>query len=141
MHKLKIAIGIFITMPSIFFIMTAATDLYVDPEPEVERLVTVLAFFSVIGIFGLCMTIANIIMYRKKERKRKERLALKVIASKGGCVMPVEIAAETNLLIHEAREALDRLCKSGMGRLQETEEGDVVYVFEDIVIDHEGTLT
>ncbi len=137
MHKFMIFTGVLTILFSAFFITAATTDLLSESDPEVETLLAVIVFFSMTGILGFYLAIAHFFRNRRKEKEQKERQILKVIASKGGRVTPVEIAAETNLIIDEAKAALDQLCKSGAGQLQVTENGNMVYVFEGVLSSQE----
>lgn len=129
--------GVLTILFSVFFITAATTDLVSESDPEVETLMAVIVFFSITGILGLYLAVVHFIRNRKKEKEQKERQVLKVITSKRGCVTPVEVAAETNLIIDEAKAMLDQLCKSGAGQLQVTENGNMVYVFEGVLSSQE----
>jgi predicted transcriptional regulator len=83
------------------------------------------------------MIVANGLRKRKKDKLRKEKAVLRIIASKGGRVMPVEIAAETNLLLDEAQKLLNRLCSKGRGELKILKNGTAVYVFEEFFFPEE----
>ncbi len=133
MNQFMIVLGAIMILFSAFFITAAATDLLTEPEPEMETLLAVIGFFSVTGMAGLYITVVNTVKHRRKKREQRHRKVLKVVAAMGGRVTPVQIAAETNLIIHDAKAILDQLCKTGMGRIRVTEDGNQVYEFKDFL--------
>ncbi|MCP4112368.1 MAG: hypothetical protein GY749_43725 [Desulfobacteraceae bacterium] len=89
---------------------------------------TILLLFFIAVSVGICLLIEY---FHRKACRQKEKEILKFIVSKGGRVTPLEIAAETDQGIKEVKTALDRLCFEGFGKLEITDDGILVYVFED----------
>lgn len=129
-----IIFGALIAMFSSFFVVAAGSELLMGKPSDPPRLWSVVIFFSITGLLGFYMIIANALRKRKKDRLRKEKAVLRIIASKGGRVMPVEVASETNLLLDEAQKVLNRLCAKGRGELKILKNGTAVYVFEEFII-------
>lgn len=139
MYKFLFILGAMITLVSAFFVTAATTDLLTESGPDFEILMAVIIFFSLTGIFGLYLTISNLVRHRRKKSEQKQKQVLKVIKAKGGRVMPVEIAAQTNLLIDEAQKILDQLCRMGICRSEMTEGGKPVYIFKAFLPGDEGS--
>jgi len=133
-HKFLMITGGFITACSAFFVAAAVGELFTGPsDTRPEILWGLFIFFSIAGLSGLYLCMNNFFKDRRKKREQKERLVLKFITEKKGRVTPVEIAAETTLLIDEVKKILDTLCDNGMGQLTVTENGGIVYEFEEFV--------
>ncbi len=97
-----------------------------------------LLFLAIVSV-GIFLLIEY---FHRKASKQKEKEILKLIVSKGGRVTPLEIAAETDQSIKEVKAALDRLCYEGFGKLDITDDGILVYIFEDALsLKKEGRST
>ncbi len=90
---------------------------------------TILIYFLFIG---LVVTYFLIKSGHDKTCKLREKEILKLIISKGGRITPLEIAAETDHSVGEVKAALDRLCYEGFGKLELTDDGILVYIFESV---------
>lgn len=88
---------------------------------------TILLLFLIISA-GIYLLIEYL---RTRASRQREKEILKFIVSKGGQVTPLEIAAETGQGIKEVKAALDRLCFEGFGKLEITDDGILIYIFED----------
>lgn len=130
MHRLMMVVGVVIVLFSTFLVVSASIDLIGgESDTETSVLVGLLVFFSLAGLGGLYMTVNSRRKGKRRAEQRMEREILRVIAAKGGRVTPFEIAAETDLSTAEAQAYMDKLCTDGMGELQVTSEGNLVYVF------------
>lgn len=130
MHRLMMVVGVVIVLFSAFLVVSASIDLIGgESDTETSVLVGLLVFFSLAGLGGLYMTANSRRRGKRRAEQRMEREILRVIAARGGRVTPFEIAAETDLSTAEAQAYMDKLCTDGMGELQVTSEGYLVYVF------------
>lgn len=133
-----IILGFIVGALSSFFVIAAIADLIggkSDTEPGI--LIGLLVFFSLTGFGGFYLAITKIMKNKKTSSELREQKILEVIISKGGRVTPVEIAAQTNLNVTDAKKELDKLCNSGAGEIQVTSEGNIVYVFQGIITDED----
>lgn len=59
-----------------------------------------------------------------------ENELLNIIRSYNGKVTPIEVAAASRLKIEEVEEFLEKMCQKGFGRIEITDTGSCLYVFE-----------
>ena len=133
MNRFMAVTGVMITSISAFFVAASGTDLMSGSPEDADTLILVLGFFSLTGIFGLYLTVTNTLRYRKKARAVKQRIVLRLAAAKRGRLTPVEVAAETRLILDEARKTLDQLCKVGRGESKTTPRGQLFYEFREFL--------
>lgn len=135
-------LGLAVVLFSAFFVIAALVDLISGvADTETSVLVGLLVFFTLTGVGGFYMAANSREKSRKQAEERMEREILLLIASKGGRIAPFEIAAETDLSAGEAQAYLDKLCSDGMGTLQVTEEGNLIYVFKGATASAERVST
>ncbi len=130
MHRLMMVVGVIIVLFSAFIVASAIMDsIGGESDTETSVLVGLVVFFSLTGFGGLYLTVNSRKKGKRQAEQRMEREIFRVIAARGGRVTPFEIAAETDLSAGEAQAYMDKLCNDGMGELQVTSEGNLIYVF------------
>jgi hypothetical protein len=133
MSTVKLVSGIIIALVSSLFLVAAIGDLIQGSETKPSVLWGLMVFFFLTLAAGLYLAIIPRLRKGKLDRQRRERSVLKVIAARGGRVTPFELAAESDMDIKEAQAFLDNLCTNGIGQLQVTDTGELVYTFSGII--------
>ena len=130
MYTFLFVIGVMISLFSLFMVAAAVGDLYTGSDTETGVLVGLLLFFLATLAGGAYLSYSSRRKKKATSDEATERAVLKVIMAKGGRITPVEVAAETTLSVRQSRMALERLCTLGLGSLQITDSGELVYVFK-----------
>ncbi len=137
MYLIGMILGAGIGLFSLFFVVVAINDIVKGVEDKGNVMWGLLVFFALTCAGGFYLTH---ILRRKRKRKgaeETERKVLNVIASKGGRVTPIEVASKTDLSVDECQKLLDKLCEKGMGQLQVTDQGSLVYTFKGVISSQE----
>lgn len=100
----------------------------------------ILIFFSCTSAGGLYLTFSSIQKKRIKEKEKKEREILRIAARKGGRITPVEVAANSEYSLEDAKLSLDDMCKKGFAEIELTESGELVYLVRGIISDDQKLL-
>jgi hypothetical protein len=141
MRKSLGCLGLLIVAISLFFVIAAVSELITgsppdDPTPAQPGVLwALIIFFATIAAGGGFMVKTfwgkdkKELELKKKEARERERKILALIARKNGRITPIELAAESDVTIDEAKEFLDSLCGKAGGELMITDDGDLVYVF------------
>jgi len=135
MHRILSWIGMGIAIIS-FVLVLGGIGAMVEGKEDSSMIIGIILFLS--GVIG------GFWMYRSNSRKWKNKLAeereqklLGMIAAGGGRITPAEVALQTRLSLEKSKAALDELCVKGMGQLNLTEKGNMVYVFEGFLSEEE----
>ena len=125
-----IALGAcFSIVGSLFFAISFFIWVYFDnPYSEGFSLPFVIMFLVMI-VVGVWMIIRNRKQLQQIERQALEQKVLTAIQANAGQVTAAEVAVLAGCSLEQATKHLDQLCEKGMGELQVTEGGRLVYLF------------
>ncbi|PID78370.1 MAG: hypothetical protein CSB21_00630 [Deltaproteobacteria bacterium] len=126
-----------------YFILVAICSLLVmggilnliDVEHENKSedfiLIVFFGFWMIFGVYKIIKIKKHNTSIKDIERKKDmEDELLNIIRAYNGKVTPIEVAAESRFKINEVEEFLETMCSKGFGRIDITDSGSCVYVFE-----------
>lgn len=128
MQTLKMIIGLGMASFSSLFLIASLAGLLSETGPSGVVGGLFVFFFITFGA-GVYLTVSGWKKKRKLSREKTERSILRYIMAKGGRVTALEVAAETPMSVEQAQEYLQQLCNEGLGEVQLTSNGNLVYVF------------
>ncbi|MDE1462652.1 hypothetical protein [Spartinivicinus poritis] len=125
-----IALGVCCSLVGgLFFAISFFIWFYFDnPYSEGFSLPFVITFLLMI-IIGSWMVIRNRKQLRQIEQESLEKRILTAIQANAGQVTAAEVAVLAGCTLEQATAQLDQLCEKGMGELQVTDGGKLVYLF------------
>ncbi|WP_163833880.1 DUF3169 family protein [Spartinivicinus ruber] len=113
----------------LFFALSFFIWFYFDnPYSEGFSLPFVVIFLLMI-IVGVWLVIRNRKQLKQIDRQALEKRILAAILANAGQVTAAEVAVLADCSLEEATRQLDQLCEKGMGELQITDGGKLVYLF------------
>lgn len=95
--------------------------------------VSIIIFFGICNIGCILLIIKSLSKKKKLLKEKLEKTIIDLIISKEGKITPLEIVAETNLNLEESKKVLSDLCDQGAGEQRITDEGKILYVFDNIL--------
>lgn len=114
---------------SLFFAISFFIWFFFDnPYSEGFSLPFVITFLIMI-VVGIWMIIRNRRQLKQIEKQTLEQQVLAAIQANAGQVTAAEVAVLAGCTLEQATKHLDQLCDKGMGELQVTDGGKLVYQF------------
>lgn len=94
-----------------------------------------IVFYFLTFTLGLLLALFKIRSIIKKKNRRKKTYEL--ITQQKGKITAFELANTLNIPIKKASKILEKMCNSGTGKIEITDQGNLVYCFNGVISDEE----